>query len=75
MKIVAEKELKITVPILQSYTSLNKYNIYYFIKYLEKLNLPNTLWVSAVIPVTPSTEKSNDTNGKLKMIKITKKNS
>ena len=57
------------------YTSLNKYNIYYFLKYLEKLNLPNILWVSAEIPVTPSTEKSNGTNGKLKMIKITKKNS
>jgi hypothetical protein len=60
---------------MQSYTSLNKYNIYYFFKYLEKLNMPNILWVSAEILVTPSTEKSNGTNGKLKMIQITKKNS
>ena len=48
--------------------------VIYFIKYPEKLNLPNSLWVSAEILVTPSTEKSNGANGKLKIIKITKKN-
>ena len=49
--------------------------VVYFIKFLEKLNLPNTLWVSADILVTPSTEKSNGASGKLKMIKITFKHS
>ena len=49
--------------------------VIYFIKFLEKLDLPNTVWVSADILVTPSTEKSNGANGKLKMIKITFKHS